>query len=181
MLLTHLYQYFGVLLGCTMQGNSAFYDYKGEASQYSVHKYMALDANQVGYFITQVGLAAASFGVAKEDVIAVGMSLNKVFNYKCAPPAVVVPAQGPVLESVCIADSCPLAPNAVCDKYEKVIMPMNATMSSSATGSSTSMASGTSTATGTAASASAKPTSGASALQVGSIAAFAGAMFAFAL
>ena len=59
MLLTHLYQYFGVLLGCTMQGNAAFSEYKGEASQYSVHKYMALDANQVGYFITQVGLAAA--------------------------------------------------------------------------------------------------------------------------
>lgn len=41
-LLTHLYQYFGVLLGCSMQGGSAFPAYAGSGSQYNVHKFMAL-------------------------------------------------------------------------------------------------------------------------------------------
>ena len=41
---------------------------------------MALDAFQVGYFITQVGLSAVSFGVAQADVEAVGMSLNNLFR-----------------------------------------------------------------------------------------------------
>ena len=34
---------------------------------YEVHKFMALDSNEVGYFIEQVGLSAKSFGVAEED------------------------------------------------------------------------------------------------------------------
>lgn len=33
--------------------------YTADASMYEVHKFMALDANEVGYFITQVGLAAS--------------------------------------------------------------------------------------------------------------------------
>jgi hypothetical protein len=40
---------------------------------------MALDAFQDGYFIAQVGLSAASFGVAQADVVAVSMSLNNLF------------------------------------------------------------------------------------------------------
>jgi hypothetical protein len=46
---------------------------------------MALDPYQVGYFIQQVGLVATSFGVTAEDAIAAGMSLNKLFNYRCSP------------------------------------------------------------------------------------------------
>lgn len=43
-LLTHLYQYFGTLLGCSMQSNSstAFPTYQGSGNQYNVHKFMAL-------------------------------------------------------------------------------------------------------------------------------------------
>lgn len=33
--------------------------YTGHASMYEVHKFMALDPYEVGYFITQVGLAAS--------------------------------------------------------------------------------------------------------------------------
>lgn len=36
-LITHLYEFFGALLGCTMQGGD-FPAYDGEASMYSVHK-----------------------------------------------------------------------------------------------------------------------------------------------
>merc|ERR1712137_1131142 len=48
------YEYFGSLLQCSMQGNSAYPAYSGDASQYEVHKFMNLDPNEVGYFITQV-------------------------------------------------------------------------------------------------------------------------------
>lgn len=82
---------------------------------------MALDADQIGYFITQVGLAAASFGVAKNDVMAVGTALTTLFAYKCSAPAVVVPAQGPQLESICTDTSCPLDPkNATCGLYDNM-------------------------------------------------------------
>jgi hypothetical protein len=90
------------LLGCSKIGTSDFPAYAGEKSMYEVHKYMALDAFQVGYFITQVGLSAASFGVETADVEAVGMALQGLFGYKCAAPATVVPSQGPQLQAVCI-------------------------------------------------------------------------------
>lgn len=37
-LLTHLYEYFGVLLGCSMQGGADYSAYEGDASLYEVHK-----------------------------------------------------------------------------------------------------------------------------------------------
>jgi len=38
-LLTHLYEYFGTLIGCSEQGKPGFSIYDGEKSQASVHKY----------------------------------------------------------------------------------------------------------------------------------------------
>src|SRR5579859_766901 len=92
-LLTHLYQYFGSLLGCSMQGISAFPAYGGDSSQFQVHRFMNLIKPELDYFITQVGLSAASFGVATSDVLAVGMALNDIFNQRCSPHAAVIPAQ----------------------------------------------------------------------------------------
>ncbi|MCJ1363320.1 hypothetical protein MMC16_002427 [Acarospora aff. strigata] len=146
-LLTHLYEYFGVLLGCSKAGTNGFPSYSGDSSQYRVHKFMSLDQYQVGYFIQQVGLSAASFGVATEDVNAVGMALTKLFDYKCASPTTAIPQQGPQLQAVCIADTCPLSENATCPAYSPVVKPFaaNATLamgegrnaSSNGTGSST--------------------------------------------
>ena len=180
MLLTHLYQYFGVLLGCSQQGKTGFDAYKGEGSQYEVHKFMALDEFQVGYFITQVGLSAASFGVTTEDVTAVGMSLNQVFNYKCAPPTPVVPSQGPQLQAICIADTSPLAANDTCSAYKAVVEPKNATESGSSSSSSSS-GTGSPSASATAGGASPRPSGAASQMQAGSVAAIAGALFALAM
>merc|ERR1711964_338268 len=77
-----------------MQGNSAYPAYSGDASQYEVHKFMNLDPNEVGYFITQVADAAMSFGVSADDLAPVGMALNSLFGYRCAPATTVIPAQG---------------------------------------------------------------------------------------
>ncbi|KAI1182872.1 hypothetical protein F5B17DRAFT_435181 [Nemania serpens] len=135
-LLTHLYQFFGSLLGCSQQGMPGFDAYTGHASMYEVHKFMALDPYEVGYFITQVGLAASSFGVADSDVQAVGKALTSLFDYRCAPPATVIESQGPQLQAICIDVTCPLAENAACASYEPVSEPSSASSVSSVVSSS---------------------------------------------
>ena len=77
---------------------------------------MDLDANEVGYFIQNVGLAALSFGVTQADVNTVGGVLMQYFGYRCSPPLDIV-GMGPQLQSICIGKDCPLDPMAVCNQY----------------------------------------------------------------
>jgi hypothetical protein len=81
---------------------------------------MHLDSDEVGYFIQQVGLSAASFGVSKADVTAVGDLLTKVFDVKCSPAFEVIPGQGAQLQSICIDDSCKQASPANCSAYGNI-------------------------------------------------------------
>ena len=122
-LLTHLYQFFGALLSCSEYGMGAFPDFGGHASMYDVHKFMDLGPSELGYFIEQVALAASSFGVADSDVAVVGKALNGLFGMRCSPPATAIPAQGPQLQAICIEDTCPLSPDAVCAKYVPAVAP----------------------------------------------------------
>lgn len=69
---------------------------------YEVHKFMALDAAEVGYFIQQVGLAATSFGVTQSDAAAVGSALMSAFGYRCLPPASIPSFETAELQSICI-------------------------------------------------------------------------------
>ncbi|KAK1659146.1 hypothetical protein BDP55DRAFT_620552 [Colletotrichum godetiae] len=126
-LLTHLYQFFGALLGCSQYGMTGFPKYSGFASMYEVHKFMDLDENELGYFITQVAMAAASFGVAQDDLKAVGMALNQLFGMRCSQPATAIPEQGPQLQAICIEDSCPISANSTCASYQPAMAPKNAT------------------------------------------------------
>lgn len=132
--MTHLYQFFGALLQCSEYGMGAFPAYMGEASMYDVHKFMALDDAEVTYFITQVGLAAASFGVTESDVMAAGTALMSLFGKRCAPATTVIPAQGAALQAICTEPDCPLAANAMCGLYENVTMPMPANMTMTSSG-----------------------------------------------
>ncbi|KAM4057264.1 hypothetical protein HRG_004094 [Hirsutella rhossiliensis] len=123
-LLHHLYTFFGSLLRCSMQGGPGFNLYNGHASMYQVHKYMGLNHAEVSYFIQQVGLAAASFGVARNDIDTIANALNTIFNVRCAPPVDVIHTQGPQLQSICVdAESCKLAPGARCEQYENLPRP----------------------------------------------------------
>lgn len=83
---------------------------------------MDLDAAEVGYFIEQVGLAAASFGVTNADVATVGSALMSLFGYRCSP-AVAVVSTDPMLQSICIGQTCPLAQNAMCNMYAPAYEP----------------------------------------------------------
>jgi len=78
---------------------------------------MDLTPSELGYFITQVGLAATSFGVSTEDVTAVAGALNKLFGYRCSPPTTVIPEQGATLNSICQNEECPLDAMATCAAY----------------------------------------------------------------
>ena len=49
--MTHLYSYFGYLLGCSQIGKEGFATYSGDTSMYDVHKYMDLDANEVSIIV----------------------------------------------------------------------------------------------------------------------------------
>ncbi len=104
----------------------SFPAYQGENSQYNVHKYMALDPYQMGYFIQEVAASARSFGVAESDITAAGNALNMLFNYRCEAPMTVVPSGGAMLQSMCTDATCPLAANATCSAYDAVIQPMTA-------------------------------------------------------
>ena len=92
---------------------------------------MALDPFQMGYSIEQVGLAATSFGVTVEDATAAGMASNKLFDYRCSPPTMVVKAQGPQLQSMYTDPSFLLDPMPQCaleDNNGIPLMPTKITM-----------------------------------------------------
>lgn len=111
---------------------------------------MDLSAAEVGYFIEQVAMSAASFGVAASDLMVVGTALNSLFGYRCAPETVVIPSQSAQLQAICIDDTCPISPNATCSSYAAVMKPGNATTSSKPSSTTTgSGASGSSSATAT--------------------------------
>lgn len=87
---------------------------------------MVLDPYQVGYFVEQVGLAAASFGVAKSDINAVATALESLFGYRCAPKTTVIEARGAQYQSICTEEKCPLAMNSTCAAQPVVPHPLKA-------------------------------------------------------
>ncbi|KAJ5667810.1 uncharacterized protein N7477_006380 [Penicillium maclennaniae] len=186
-LMTHLYQFFGSLLGCSGVGMTGFSAYAGEGSMYQVHKFMVLDPYQMGYFIEQVGLAAASFGVAESDITVVATALTSLFDYRCAPKTTVINTQGAQYQSICTDEMCPLAMNSTCAAQPVMLQPLvanqtlaagegrNSSESASATGSS-------STSTSTSGSTSSTPSAaGAAQYQPGLMAVLSAVLAFFAL
>ncbi|MCJ1311602.1 hypothetical protein MMC25_005275 [Agyrium rufum] len=122
--------------------------------------FMDIDIAQITYFITQVGLSATSFGVAPADVTEVGTLLTKLFAYRCTAPVAVLPNEAPELQSICIADDCPTAPNSTCSAYSAAVEPgvanttlaaglgSNSTSSAGASGVSSGSAGASATGTG---------------------------------
>lgn len=116
-LVTHLYEFFGQALGCTKETGLPFPVYDGDASMYDTHKFMNLTQQQIGFFNSQVGLAAVSLGVSTADATAVGTILNSVFNVRCALPISPFGNTSIVagLQYMCVDKSCPLASGAALD------------------------------------------------------------------
>ncbi|KAL2826529.1 hypothetical protein BJY01DRAFT_255993 [Aspergillus pseudoustus] len=154
-LLNHIYQYFGHLLGCSQQGGSTFPNYQGRTSMYEVHRYMNLDINQMNFFINQVRDSAISLGIDADDAAVLVDTLNTSFNTRCSPATIITSQTGPIgdtaeLHAVCIADNCPLAPQADCAAYPlngRALVPVNVTETAGAGGNSTATGGGNGTTT----------------------------------
>ena len=116
-----------------MQGMPGFSAYDGDPSMFEVHKFMSLNSIQLGYFIQQVALAGASFGVAQADLEAVGTALQHLFGLRCSPSVEIAKGQGAQLQAICVAQSCPLSSDAVCNKYEGTAASGSPTANSSST------------------------------------------------
>lgn len=136
---------------------------------YTVHQFMDLKPADMGYFITQVALAAASFGVAASDLQVVGTALGTLFNVRCAPATTIIPAQGATLNSICQDATCPLAANASCPATNAT-----APQSAGATGSATGTASGSASATSSGAAAATSSKAAAATYGLSAVAAFGG-------
>lgn len=125
-LLTHFYQYFGIILGCS---SSDFPRYEGRASQFQIHRYMDLKAPEMHYFIHSVYDAALTLGVQGPDLvthvgdaISIGVGLDNIFNKQCAPPVKVAPYQESALQDMCgDPGTCAkwLFPNSTCSLYNQ--------------------------------------------------------------
>jgi len=169
-----------------MQGTTDFPAYGGDSSMYKVHKFMDISAAEFGYFVTQVAMSAASFGVAASDLAIVGDALGSAFGHKCSPKTTIIPAQGAQLQAICIGNRCATSPNATCSAYSAAVEPSTAV--SSLIPSTTASVTGTATpssakTTGTATSSTAKSSSiknDATILKI-SIAAVVGGLAAFLL
>lgn len=113
--LTHVYPYFGTVIGCSKIGDTGFPPYSGPNSIYETHKFMNLGPEDVGYFITQIGLSLSSMGVTDEDVAISNSTFDRLFNYRCLPPYDLIKNQGAQSSSICQRSDCPIAPeNPIC-------------------------------------------------------------------
>ena len=108
-LLEHLYQFFGSLIGCNAAG---FPPYGGVASVFEVHRFMDIDKAENDFFIKQVGLAAVALGVSSADVTIITNLLDTTFNRRCSKPLTIEDGVPAFLigtkPSVCVAETCPL-------------------------------------------------------------------------
>jgi len=128
-LLSHLYQFFGALLGCSAAGFPA---YTGDPDMLRVHKFMGISQEQNDFFITQVGLSASALGVTDDDVMAVANVLDSTFNTRCPPlltaedgvPSFLVGTN----PSICQAATCPLADGSPCDTIAPTAAPADPPM-----------------------------------------------------
>ncbi|RFU26946.1 hypothetical protein B7463_g9387, partial [Scytalidium lignicola] len=150
-LVTHVWQYFGVLLNCSLQGTDGFPSYKGRQSMYEVHKFMDSTEFEQGWFVYELAQAAKSIGFSDEDTTIWYNTMTGLFSYRCAPP-VAIGNQPPQLQSICVAPSCPLAENADCSLYGEAVPPTvaNATLAGNYTkGTNMTRSTGTPTASPT--------------------------------
>ncbi|KAI0468485.1 hypothetical protein F4859DRAFT_490521 [Xylaria cf. heliscus] len=128
---THVYSYFGTFLGCSTLGATELPAYAGRASMYEVHKYMDLNAAELGYFIEQAVKGLISFGFSDADAQFVNATLDSKFNKRCAPAgALIPPSAGPQLQAICVAPDCTLSANDTCSAYGTIKAPAvaNATL-----------------------------------------------------
>jgi hypothetical protein len=104
---------------------------------------MDFDTYQMSFFISLVKASAISLGFKIEDATILYNTLDTLFNKRCSPPTAVAGIDAPPeLQSICIAENCPLDPKANCSAYPDngvAKIPVNVTKDSTGPSSSTSV------------------------------------------
>ncbi|KDN53480.1 hypothetical protein K437DRAFT_265837 [Tilletiaria anomala UBC 951] len=109
-LMTHLYTYFGALLGCSAIGGGTFPQYSGSPSMGSVHKFMNIGPAEFLFFKEQTAYSLVSFGMDVNSTVEF-LGLLENFDLRCRVPFSFpngAPAESQV---ICSASDCGLAPN----------------------------------------------------------------------
>jgi len=118
MLFSHFGSLFARVFQCSIIGSVNFTSALQKTSLYQIHKFMALDPNELGYFIQQVGLAAQSVGLTSDEAEVIMTNMNAGLNYRCRPDSALFPGGVVGPQSICTDESCPLAPNYDCSVYD---------------------------------------------------------------
>lgn len=115
---------------------------------------MYVDPYEQGWFVDQLTAAAASIGFSQKDTTIWFNTMTGLFSFRCAPETAISATSGKWLQSICVAPSCPLYPNATeadCAPYEKDHLSApevyNATLAGVYTKGGTATATATATAT----------------------------------
>jgi hypothetical protein len=106
------------------------------------YRFMDFGTYQMTFFISLVKASAISLGFRIEDATILYNRLDTLFNKRCSPPTAVAGIVAPAeLQSICIAENCPLDPKANCSAYPDngiAKIPVNVTKDATWTSSSSS-------------------------------------------
>ena len=115
---THLGDVFALAFECSTIEQSNFSSSLQKSSLYEIHKFMALNPDDLGYFIEQVGLAAQSVGLTQAEATKITDAMAEGLTYRCKPLSPLVPGGIVGPQSICTDASCPLAPDYDCTGYD---------------------------------------------------------------
>ena len=105
-------------MGCSTIGSVNFTSALQKTSLYEIHKYMALDPFELGYFIEQVGLAGQLVGLTADEAEGIQNKMDQSLTYRCRANSALFPGGIVGPQSICTDKSCPLAPNSNCSDYD---------------------------------------------------------------
>jgi hypothetical protein len=101
--------------------------------------------------VAEVVLSLSSIGISQADASLFGNTLDSLFNFRCSEVSMPVKvAAGAELQSICVADSCPLDVKADCAAYPDgvALVPVNVTAVKNGVGNGTGVANGTNSTSG---------------------------------
>ncbi|KAF2663139.1 hypothetical protein BT63DRAFT_380420 [Microthyrium microscopicum] len=117
-LFSHFGSLFARVMQCSTIGSANFTSALQKTSLYQIHKYMALNPDELGYFIQQVGLAAQLGGLSTTEATTITTNMGNGLTYRCKAPAPLFPGGVVGPQTICTDASCPISPNADCSAYD---------------------------------------------------------------
>jgi hypothetical protein len=79
---------------------------------------MALDPDELGYFIDQVGAAARVMGISDGEATTITTNMGLNLGLRCRAPVAIVAGKPAQPQGICTDATCELAPNPDCAAYD---------------------------------------------------------------